>query len=143
MTKPNVRFALLAALLALLAACASEPTYDILTVAAPSEFLGATVVLDGTVVGTLEHLQTHGTLFEAAMKRLHPDSPLPETVALNIPIVPSRMRVGVHEARLERSTRSPLVGAFSYPFISAERQCLLFPALAGLEASPSCAAPRK
>jgi hypothetical protein len=131
------------ALLLVLAACAAEPASDIVTVAATKHLLGATVVLDGVAVGRLEYLQTHGTWFEALMKRLYPDSPLHETVALNISLDPSRMSRGLHEARLEQPNGAPLVGTFTYPFAAGSQHCLLFPSAAGLEPSESCAPSRK
>jgi hypothetical protein len=118
--------------------CAPTPEKDLLSVAAPKDYLGASVTVDGTLRGALAHLDTPGTWFDSLLRRLYPDSPVHTVVVLNL-FLPSTIKAGVHDVRVTLPSGKALVGKFTYPFKPGEHHCLLFPNTTGLAASDSCA----
>jgi len=98
------------------ACSADSDVQDGFLVAAPDAYVGARVLLDGKEVGELQHLETHGGLFETAMKKFYGDSMAFHVVALKIDLARTSLRNGEHELRVEKAGQPVAAGSFAYPF---------------------------
>jgi hypothetical protein len=106
-------------LLAVIAAIACSRESDIesgFVLAAPDTFVGASVLLDGKKIGDLQFLETHGSLFEAVLKKIYGDSIANHVVALKIDFAKMPIRAGEHQLRLEKVGKRSAAGTFVFPF---------------------------
>ena len=95
-------------------ACSGESDWTGISVSAPDSWIDAVVSIDGQKVGTLQYLMLHDTVLEKSLKK-STDSPLFNSVALNVPINPTRSRSGVHRIRIEKPDRPSVEGEFTWP----------------------------
>ena len=124
------RLALLGTLGLVFLACEPEPAF-VVTVCGTKPLHGAMVALDGVEVGEMDYLMVHGTWFEAAMKKLYPDSPMDDIVALNIPIGPQGLSAGRHQVTVTKPGFVSESQAFEFPDPNGQEQVTLsfFPRL--------------
>jgi hypothetical protein len=113
---------LLVALSALAVACddAERGFEELICVGSAKEMHGAVVSLDGKPVGRLDYLMLHDTWFDQLLKKLYPDSPAHDAVALNIAIRPDGLSKGEHEVSISKPGFADHVQTFTYPFEGPE-----------------------
>lgn len=105
------------AAIALALGCSSEPDVEEgFVVAAHDAYVDARVFVDGTQVGTLQHLQAHDGVFQRVVKKIYGDSPAFHFVAMRMDLTRTPLRHGEHTLRVEKSGRPVATGAFTYPF---------------------------
>src|SRR5258708_6993207 len=98
-------------------ACSGEGDVESgLILAAPDTFVGASVLMDGKKIGDLQYLETHGSLFEATLKKIYGDSVANHVVALKIDFANMSIRPGEHQLRVEKTGTPSASGSFVFPF---------------------------
>ena len=82
--------------------------------------------VDGELVGYLDFLMFHDTLYGHLMKKLYPDVPLHDAVALKLLLRPGKLSVGKHEVLVSKPGFLAQKATFNYPITSPEKTVLLF-----------------
>jgi hypothetical protein len=107
---------LVVAILLLCVSCDSEEPQHGFSIAAPEQYAGATLFLDGQPVARMEHLGTHGGAVEALLKGVYGDSPALRVVVAGVDFSERRLSPGRHTLRVEKAGVPTAQGEFTYPF---------------------------